>query len=77
MTKTVKASDFEANCLALMDEVIATGETIIVTKDGEPVAQFGPPQAAEKPALYGLLKGRIKIVGDIMSPLDVEWDAMK
>ena len=43
--QTIQASKFKAKCLALMDQVARTGETIVVTKNGKPVA--GP--AAKSP----------------------------
>lgn len=47
MTKrTIPASQFKAKCLALLDEVAATGETLVVTKRGKPVARVIP---AEEP----------------------------
>lgn len=77
-TKTIKASEFKAKCLALMDEVARTGERIVVTKNGVPIAELGPVAKAEKPKdLFGLLKDELFITGDIMSPIDVEWDALK
>ena len=75
-TKTIKASEFKAKCLALMDEVARTGERIVITKNGAPIADLVPHRAM-KPSPFGILKGKIEIVGDIISPLDVEWDAMK
>ena len=37
--RTVSASSFKTHCLALLDEVAATGEQIVVTKRGRPVAR--------------------------------------
>jgi hypothetical protein len=31
----------------------------------------------EEKSLFGAMKGSGTIIGDIISPLDVEWDAMK
>lgn len=76
MSKTVKASEFKAKCLQLMDEVAASGETVIITKHGKPVARLMPTETRPK-SIFGALKGQVRIVGDIISPLDVEWDAMK
>ena len=42
VTRTIPASRFKAQCLALLDEVAETGEAIIVTKRGRPVAQITP-----------------------------------
>jgi PIN domain nuclease of toxin-antitoxin system/antitoxin (DNA-binding transcriptional repressor) of toxin-antitoxin stability system len=57
-----------------MDEVARSGEPVTVTKRGKPVVRVVP--AAKRPAsVFGFRKGRMKIVGDIVAPLDVEWDA--
>lgn len=77
MTKTMKASEFEANCLAVVEEVAATGETVVVTKDGKPLAELMPHKKEAKRNLIGLFEGDLVIKGDIISPIDVEWDAMK
>ena len=37
---TIQASEFKAKCLALMDQVARTGQTIVVTKNGKPVAEL-------------------------------------
>lgn len=74
MIKTIQASKFKATCLQLMDEVEATGEVVVITKNGRPVAQLAPVRVAPK-TLFGRGKGRIEVLGDIMSPIDVTWDA--
>ena len=72
--RTVKASEFKAKCLKIMDEVAATGEPVVITKYGVPVAQLIP--AVQKPkTLFGALKGSILYMGDVISPIDVEWNA--
>lgn len=77
MTKIMKASEFKAKCLAVMDEVAKTGEAVIVTKNGQPVVELVPHKKKPKRDLIGLLKDDLVITGDIISPIDVEWDAMK
>jgi antitoxin (DNA-binding transcriptional repressor) of toxin-antitoxin stability system len=76
MTKQVKASEFKAKCLALIDEIAATGEPV-VTKNGKPMAELVPHKTKAKRGLLGILKRDLVIKGDIISPIDVEWDAMK
>ena len=52
-----------------------TREPVVITKQGVPVAQLVP--AVRKPeTLFGALEGSITILGDIISPIDVEWDAL-
>lgn len=74
--QTIKASEFKAKCLALMDQVARTGKPLLVTKNGKPVAELRPHLPATGPAL-GILKNEVKITGDIISPLDADWDALK
>lgn len=76
MTKTIKASEFKAKCLALMDEVAQTGNAVVITKKGKPVAELVPHRSRKRNAL-GILKNRLIIKGDIISPIDVEWEALK
>ena len=42
MTQRISASQFKARCLALMDQVAATGEVFLITKNGPPVAEPTP-----------------------------------
>jgi len=76
MSRMIKASEFKAKCLALMDEVERTGRSVVITKKGRPVAELVPHKAS-RPQLFGLLKDELFITGDIISPLDVEWEALK
>jgi prevent-host-death family protein len=76
MSRIIKASEFKAKCLAIMDEVERTGQSVLITKNGKPVAELVPHRASSPNAL-GLLKDRLFITGDIISPIDVEWDALK
>jgi prevent-host-death family protein len=70
--RTITASEFKARCLELMDEVAATGEPLEITKNGRPVARLVPP-LGHRPSLWGLHKGRVRIVGDIVSPRPEDW----
>ena len=73
--RTIKASEFKAKCLQIMDEVAATGEPVVITKRGLPVAQLTPVRRRPD-TLFGALEGSITILGDIIAPIDVEWDAL-
>lgn len=74
---TVKASEFKARCLALMDEVERTGVPIVVTKRGRPVAELRPVRPAAGTPLRGLWAGRGRILGDIVGTDDAtDWEAL-
>ncbi len=76
MSQIIKASEFKAKCLALMDEVARTGERVVITKNGQPLVDLVPHKTKEG-ARSEYWKDSVEITGDIMSPIDVEWDAMK
>lgn len=74
--KTISAAEFKARCLELMDSVAKTGASVTVTKRGKPVAVLAPVRSPRRSA-RGFMKGRGEILGDIIAPIDVAWDAEK
>ena len=72
-TKTVPAGVFKSKCLALMDEVKAKSETIIITKRGKPIAKLVPVEG-DGDNFYGSMKGKARILGDIVGPIIPEED---
>jgi prevent-host-death family protein len=75
---TIPAGEFKSKCLKLLDEVAEKRKPLVITKYGKPVAQVVPmPAAKQQRNIVGSMKGSVTILGDIISPLDVEWDAMK
>jgi len=74
--KTIKASEFKAKCLQIMDQVAETGEPVLITKNGVPITEL--IRAKRKPkTLFGAMKGSAKIKGDIVAPIEVEWNAVR
>lgn len=72
--RTIQASKFKATCLQLMDEIAASGERVIITKHGKPISLLSP-YASKPETLFGLHSGSVKILGDLVEPLDEPWDA--
>ena len=72
--RTIKASEFKAKCLGLMDQVADSGQELIITKNQKPIARLLPYCEPPKTPL-GIDKGRIKILGDIVSPVGSDWEA--
>lgn len=72
--REVKAGDFKARCLQLMDEVAETGDSIVVTKRGKPVARLVPATAAQGSlSRIGFFKGKLNLV-DPNDRLESAWD---
>jgi prevent-host-death family protein len=76
--KTMAAGSFKVHCLAVMDEVQAKRETVVITKHGKPVAKLVP---ADKNVddIYNFMVGKGAITGDVVSPAlsDEEWGELK
>lgn len=63
MVRTIKAAEFKQTCLALMDDVAARGETILITKRGKIVAKLAPA-VDSRPQALGCLKREIEILDE-------------
>ena len=76
--KKMAAGSFKANCLAVMDEVQAKHETVVITKRGKPVAKLVPLNT-ETDEIYNFLASKGTITGDIVSPAisPEEWGELK
>ncbi len=72
----ISASEFKARCLELMDTVHDGHAPIVITKRGIPVAKLVPFEE-KRPGLVGSMRGTVLWYGDLISPIDVEWDADK
>lgn len=76
--KRMAAGKFKAQCLAVMKDVQATGEPVVITKRGTPLVKLVPVPSGESD-LFGFLAGEFKITGDIESPVVPlsAWKVMK
>jgi len=73
MQTQVPAGEFKAHCLQLMNEVAATGQALVITKRGRPIAKLVPIESGEPE--FGCMKAKTRIVGDIISPIGEHWNA--
>jgi prevent-host-death family protein len=76
--RKIAAGEFKARCLALMEDVRSTREPIVITKRGKPVAKLVPAES-KKDDWIGRLNGKMRIVGDIESPVVPleDWEALR
>jgi len=72
----IAISKFKATCLAVLEKVRKTGEPILVTRFGHPMAEINPPGGKKKIKLGGGV-GSMVILGDIVGPIgDIsDWEA--
>ena len=78
--RTIKASEFKARCLAILDEVERTGEPVLISKRGRPVAELVRPRTARRGRFpQDALRGTGRTLGDIVSPAvpSGDWEATR
>lgn len=63
----IAAGEFKAKCLKLLDEVAESGESLVITKRGKPVARLVPMPGSRD--LFGALAGSVLREDDIVSPI--------
>src|SRR5258708_37639268 len=73
----IATSKFKATCLAVLEKVKKTGQPILVTRFGHPVAQITPPGPPKRAPKFGTGVGSFTILGDIVGPItDIsDWEA--
>ncbi|MDX2191939.1 MAG: hypothetical protein NW201_01210 [Gemmatimonadales bacterium] len=72
---SVTLAEFTANGAALAAQVSATGIPLVVMLEGAVLVTVLPGNALPPKPLWGVLKGRITSVGDIVSPIGEAWHA--
>lgn len=75
MGKMVGITEFKAKCIALLDEMERSGEPLTITRRGKPSLMLSAREV--RPArdeLFGSLKGTVTIHGDIVGPVDHDWE---
>ena len=63
--RTIPSTQLKARCLALLDELSSTGDQLVITKRGKPVARVVPVADIEPADLFGSVLWE----GDILSPI--------
>jgi prevent-host-death family protein len=74
--KTISATEFKAKCLQLLDEVQRSGEELVISKRGRPVARV---VAEREPKPWLALRGKGRFIGDPFESVlsESEIDALK
>lgn len=72
--KSIPATEFKTRCLALLEEVRETRQSLLVTRHGKPVVEICP-YVPKNAARVNPLKGSIIFQDDLISPLKVKWDS--
>lgn len=71
----IPAAEFKAKCLELMDRVAQRRQELIITKHGRPVAKLVPIEEEEPTAVFGYMKNTVVSYGDLITPVEEDWEA--
>lgn len=78
--ETIAVSKFKATCLAVLERVRRTGQPVLITRFGKPIAEIVPPPPPQRPADWlGAMAGKCEILADIVSPAvdEDEWEVLR
>jgi prevent-host-death family protein len=67
--RSVKAAEFKAKCLAILDEVDRTGVPVTILKRGRPVARLVAATSSRRRFPQDDLVGSVEVLGDISGPV--------
>jgi len=74
--KAVAISTFKARCLALLEDVARTGEPLLVTKRGKPLARV---TSSDNSRSQETLRNTVETRGDVIAPVvpPAAWNATR
>ena len=72
--RRVDLSTFARSHQELLRQVEETRESLLVTRRGRPMVEI-VPAPLDDDQLRTRLRGQVKSMGDVVSPIDEEWDA--
>ena len=73
----IQISKFKATCLSVLERVGRTGQPVMVTRFGKPVAEVVPPPKPPAAAWLGAMRNQGAILGDLVEPVAApdDWEA--
>jgi antitoxin (DNA-binding transcriptional repressor) of toxin-antitoxin stability system len=81
--KTITSVEFECRCSELIELVRRARQPLLITRRGKPVAQLSPylpgktrGKKAMRAKPLNPLEDSILYEGDLISPIDTDWEAM-
>jgi prevent-host-death family protein len=76
--KTMLVSEFKAKCIGVLKEVQRSGESVVVTLRGKPMARVEPLRDAKRRKQLGLLKDTIEVRRDLVrSDTADDWEILE
>jgi prevent-host-death family protein len=70
-TMTVSIAEAKSQFLRLV-KAVEEGETVIITRQGRPIAQLGSPPVSTADVILGGMKGRVKLLPGWDAPVELD-----
>ncbi|AIL66029.1 antitoxin [Rickettsiales bacterium Ac37b] len=67
--------ELKTHCYQLLEEMQKTNDHLLITKRGTPIARIIPINRNIKISIFGLMKGKAKIIDNILELSDIKWNA--
>lgn len=67
--KTMAAGTFKARCLQVIEQVRMRHQPVLITRRGKPIAKLVPVEKERRSTVFGSMRGKIEIRGDIVAPV--------
>lgn len=75
--KTMVVSEFKAKCIAVLREAQRSGEPLLVTRRGRPLARIEPISEEVSERRLGIFRGRMRIRSDIVhASSEDDWEML-
>ena len=73
----IQISKFKATCLSVLERVGRTGQPVLITRFGKPVAEVVPPPKPPADEWLGAMRSQGTILGDLIEPVAAleDWEA--
>jgi prevent-host-death family protein len=76
MDLNIPIGALKTNCYKLLQTVQDKNVELLITKRGEPIARILPiSDKNKKKSIFGSMQDILEIKGDIVEPIDTQWDA--
>jgi prevent-host-death family protein len=72
---TITTTELKARCSEIVNRVARTRTPVELTKRGRRIARIVPADDAAAVDLFGFARGSVTLLGDIVAPIDVDWEA--
>ncbi len=78
LMRTIPISEFKAGCIAILRQAQDSGEPLLVTRRGRPIARIEPVTDGKSQRQLGVFKGRMRLTGDLVQASSQDdWEMLE